>query len=99
MKRTGMLGMFDLKFVKDRRMVQISGKILIASSNAIDGVMNNHATVRSEKPRSRFASPPGGAAATRSPTDSRPLLALISISGRRPQGPLRQRRGPAQVCG
>src|ERR1700704_4044750 len=86
-KRTGMLGMFDLKLVNDSRIVQISGKILIASSNTIDGVTNSQAIVRSDKPRSRLASGAGVVAASRSPTDSRPLLVLISIifSDRRPR--------------
>src|ERR1700676_727732 len=88
-----MLGIFDLKFVKDSRIVQISGKILIASSNAIDGVMNSHAIVRSERPRTRLASRDGVVPASRSPTVSMPRVALISIHSLRCRGPRRESAG------
>jgi hypothetical protein len=49
--------------VNDSLTVQISGKMLIASSNAIVGPMNSQATVRSDKPRMRAAKGAGVARA------------------------------------
>ena len=43
--------MLKLRLVKDSRIIQINGKMLIASNRAIVGVMNNQAMLRSDRPR------------------------------------------------
>src|SRR6516164_3824271 len=43
--------MLKLRLVKESRIIQINGKMLIASSRAIVGRMNSQATLRSDKPR------------------------------------------------
>jgi len=45
--------MLRLRLVKDSRIIQISGKILIASKSAIVGATNSQAMVRSDRPRVR----------------------------------------------
>ncbi len=47
--------MLKLRLVNDSRIIQINGKILIASRSAIVGVTNNHAMLRSDRPRTRLA--------------------------------------------
>ena len=63
---TSALGRLARKLVNDSRTVQISGKMLIASSSTIVGAMNSHAIARSDRPRSRVASAGGVDCATRS---------------------------------
>ena len=58
-------GRFARKLVNDSLSVQISGKMLIASSSAIVGPMNSQATARSDRPRMRVASAGGVATAAR----------------------------------
>src|SRR5208282_2534498 len=43
--------MLRLRLVKDSRIIQINGKMLIASNRAIVGVMNSQAMLRSDRPR------------------------------------------------
>src|ERR1700751_211272 len=45
--------MLRLRLVKDSRIIQISGKMLIASSSAIVGATNSHAMARSDRPWTR----------------------------------------------
>src|SRR5882724_220668 len=94
MERTGTLGMLDLKLVNERRMVQMSGKMLMASSSRIDGVMNSQAIARSDRPRMRLAKGRGVVSARRWPNESRPLLALMRCS------PFAEglRRGAPETC-
>ncbi len=47
--------MLRLRLVKDSRIIQISGKMLIASRSAIVGATNSQAIARSDKPRARQA--------------------------------------------
>src|SRR6185437_8912629 len=47
--------MLRFRLVKDSRIIQISGKMLIASRRAIVGATNSHAMVRSDRPRVRKA--------------------------------------------
>src|SRR5450755_2826996 len=56
--------MFALKLVNDIWMVQINGKMLIASSRAMVGAMNSHAMPRSDMPRSRVLGPAPAATGT-----------------------------------
>ena len=53
--RNGRYDMLKLRLVNDSRIIQINGKILIARRSAIVGVTNNHAMLRSDKPRTRLA--------------------------------------------
>src|SRR6516164_4592149 len=46
--------MLRLRLVKDSRIIQIKGKILIASKSAIVGATNSQAMPRSDRPRTRF---------------------------------------------
>ena len=62
---TSALGRLARKLVKESRIVQISGKMLIASSSSIVGAMKSQAIARSERPRMRRLSGAGVAAATR----------------------------------
>src|SRR4051812_31564814 len=73
-------GRFARKFVNDRRTVQISGKMLIASSSTIVGAMKSHAIARSDRPRIRRASGAGVAWAARR---ARGSMALICEVGNR----------------
>src|SRR5689334_5815975 len=45
--------MLRLRLVKESRIIQTSGKMLIASNSAIVGVTNSQAMVRSDSPRTR----------------------------------------------
>ena len=58
------LGRFARKLVKDSWIAQISGKILIARSKMIVGVMKSQAIERSDNPRTRLAIPGGVVAAS-----------------------------------
>ena len=58
-------GRLARKLVNESRIVQISGKMLIASSRSIVGPMKSHAMARSERPRTFPASAAGVAAAAR----------------------------------
>ena len=51
------LGRLARKLVNDSRIVQISGKMLIASSSSIVGAMKSQAIARSDRPRMRVAAP------------------------------------------
>src|ERR1051326_7395941 len=53
------LGRLARKLVNERRMVQASGKMLIASSSRMVGVMNSQAMARSDRPRTRRATASG----------------------------------------
>src|SRR5579864_7751889 len=78
-----MLARFDLKFVKESRIAQISGNMLIASSRAIEGVMKSQAMLRSDRPRTRLTMRSGVRAATRSTKVSAWFRAVMAIpSGR-----------------
>src|SRR5271154_1050576 len=59
-------GRFAMKPVKERRIAQISGKMLIASKRTIVGAMNSHATARSDSPVTRRARRGAALFATRS---------------------------------
>ena len=63
---TSAFGRLARKLVNDSRTVQISGKMLIASSSSIVGAMNSQAIARSDRPRMRRASGAGVAWAARS---------------------------------
>src|ERR1700722_8998656 len=54
MNRAG-VGRLAIRPVNDRRIAQISGKILIARSNSIVGRIKSQATARSDRPRTRTA--------------------------------------------
>src|ERR1700733_15301172 len=54
MNRAG-VGRLAIRPVNDRRIAQISVKMLIARSNSIVGRMKSQATARSERPRTRTA--------------------------------------------
>src|SRR5215510_10029371 len=45
--------MLRLRLVKESRIIQTSGKMLIASNSAIVGATNSQAIVRSDRPRTR----------------------------------------------
>src|ERR1700689_1700251 len=47
--------MLRLRLVNESRIIQISGKMLIASRSAMVGVTNSHAMPRSDRPRPRLA--------------------------------------------
>ena len=64
-------------------MVQISGKMLIASSSTIVGAMNNQAIARSDRPRIRRATPGGVArAAAAAARSSEELSSVKSLTAR-----------------
>src|ERR1700733_2156737 len=54
MNRAG-VGRLAIRPVNDRRIAQISGKMLIARSNSIVGRIKSQATARSDRPRTRTA--------------------------------------------
>ena len=54
--------MLRLRLVKESRIIQINGKMLIASNKAIVGVTNSQAMPRSERPRTRLAARNGAGA-------------------------------------
>ena len=60
------LGRLARKLVNESLIVQISGKILMASSSSMVGPMKSQAIERSDKPRMRCASGAGVARAKRS---------------------------------
>src|SRR6266702_7086936 len=82
--RAGTLGMFDLKFVNDKRNAQINGKMLIASSNRIVGRMNSHAIVLSDRPARRVRTRAG--APDSRPVDAKGLFANMPDSFKRTGG-------------
>src|SRR3954452_21547281 len=67
--RISAFGRLARKLVNDSRTVQISGKMLIASSSTIVGAMNSRAIARSDSPRTRLASALGVACAARSASE------------------------------
>src|SRR5688572_5263470 len=80
---TGAFGRLARKLVNDNRTVQINGKMLIASSSTIVGVMKSQATARSDRPRTRRANTSGVACAARSASEGGAFITRTGF-GRRP---------------
>ena len=82
--------------MKDSRIAQISGKMLIASSSSIVGAMNIHATILSERPRTLLASGSGVARTAISAARSR-MDALVSVTRGFPLGSVLHARSPSRA--
>src|SRR4051795_10246106 len=76
---TSALGRLARKLVNERRIVQISGKMLIASSSSIVGAMKSQAIARSERPRMRRCKGAGVASAARTARRSAAPIALEAV--------------------
>src|SRR5258708_18884289 len=74
---SGAFGRLARESVKESRIVQISGKMLIASSRTIVGAMNSQAIERSESPLARRATQSGDAEATRSASEGGGVISVM----------------------
>src|ERR1700722_9076579 len=75
MNRAG-VGRLAIKPVNDRRIAQISGKMLIARSNSIVGRIKSQATTRSDRPRTRTFAVAG---ARKAPPSAMPLALFVTV--------------------